>query len=169
MWNEINECTFSYLSERSISKQEFDRKIQVFMISYFIENEIPIILRDKKDENFETMINIITIYNLTDKYLNFIVEGLLYDWHRQHETLAAIIQEHKAKGLIFVVDQVVNNPLRYLTDSETDWYGFIRRLFFALGDINSLDSKVKLVNFAHHKDEMIAKWAKEQLDRIDKF
>lgn len=168
MWDQINDLVSKYRYEQTIDFKLFDDAFKIICLESFLKLELNKIWTSKDAEAFESFINICAIYNLNEKFINDLIPFLLESWHKQHESLSAIIQEYRVTEIITLIDQIVDKPIDYLNESETDWYGYIRRLFFALGDINSIESIAKLVNFTSNKDEMIAKWANEQLNRINK-
>jgi hypothetical protein len=166
MWNKLNNLVYLYRTVDSIDFKTFDKEFKNIAIEYFIENEIISIFKRKNGEDFESLINIIAIYDYNGKYIKSLLPYLLENWHKEHESLAPSIQKFKIKEILEYLDEIVANPIEYLMDSETDWYGYIRRLFFTLGDINDEDCRNELIKFSTNKDETIVFLANEQLKRL---
>lgn len=168
MDKEISELIFEYTSHRQLDYAEFNEQIAIALSIFYIDSKMENINSNKNMMEFHNLIMLIMIYKLERKYQLFLVDALLFDWHRDHENIASIIQKLKAKEILTILDSIVINKIDYLWNSETDWYGYIRRLFYTLGDINDSDCRQELLKYSNNSDAQISLLANEQLRRIDK-
>ena len=84
-------------------------------------------------------------------------------WHYKHEDIAQRLQHLKSPDAIECLYRTALTKFDYL-----DWdnsYSLARKCMWALGDINTDESKKKIELLAESEDEEIRAYAFEQLNR----
>ena len=152
---------------KKISSEEFwnsfgiDRK----KFDYILET----LNKGFKEENSELIEYSLLIYFKSfDGFFNKDNSQILYDliienWHRNHEDIARIIQKIRdVNSIPFLVKEMCLN-LEYL--EYNDGESLIRKCAYALADIDSNESLLKIKELSKSENQIIKASAIEQLDR----
>lgn len=103
-------------------------------------------------------------FNLfSEDYVGIICKLLESHWHFQHENIAMILQKLKSPASIDYLYKAALTQLDYLDFDEA--YALAVKCIWALGDINTEDSRKKLKVITESENEIIRDNAVKQLER----
>ncbi len=165
-WEGIDKLLVSFRFFKKIDSKAFYFELSNLLVDWFIKTQWSLILTERSALKVENTVALIILFNKEDDYMDFLLEILLLDWHREHETIARIVQGKKEEKIIPLLDKIIETKYPYLDETETDRQSFIRILFYTIGDIGNADAKNLLLKYVKEGDALISKLAKEQLKRL---
>lgn len=118
---------------------------------------------NKNAEDVEGAISLVFRYNLVENNIELICKLLVEQWHYSHENIVSYFQQLKNPETIDCLYKTTQTKYDYL--EYNDCYSLIVKCCWALGDINTPESKEKLRLLAQSDNEIMQNAAKEQLER----
>lgn len=149
-----------------ISEQEFLCEFTVNIVHHpnYIFELLERAYIEENAEDVEHALGLAARFNLfTQKDVDILCKLLEAHWHYKHEDIAQRLQHLKSPDAIECLYRTVLTKFDYL-----DWdnsYSLARKCMWALGDINTNESKKKIELLAESEDEEIRAYAFEQLNR----
>jgi len=105
-------------------------------------------------------------FNLFSKdFVGILCKLIASHWHFQHENIAMIFQRLKSPDSIDYLYQAALTQFHYLDFDEA--YALAVKCIWALGDINTEDSRRKLELLTDSENEIISDNAAKQLERYN--
>lgn len=121
------------------------------------------ICTEKNGRDLDLLFYIGFLFDLfEERHLDILNNLIVEDWHYIHENIGILLQYFKSNSSVDSLYEAVLIKFEYL--SYTD--ALAVRCIWALGDINTLESKEKLELLSKSKDKVIKTNAKEQLKRL---
>lgn len=99
---------------------------------------------------------------IKERHLVVLNNLLLEDWHKMHTDIVHLLQYLKSNSSVESLYEAIFNKYKHLSYTGT----FAEQCIWALGDINTPESREKLKLLSKSKDKVIKQGAKEQLMRI---
>ncbi|MCD9025431.1 hypothetical protein [Cohnella silvisoli] len=99
----------------------------------------------------------------TEDFVSILCKLLEIEWHYKHEDIARLLQRFKSPYSIDSLFKVATRKLSYLEYNESS--ALARKCIYALGDINSDESRIKLEILSNSSEDLIKEFALKQLDR----
>lgn len=106
-------------------------------------------------------------FNFDKSNIIFLGNLLLEKWHNSHEDIVMIMQKLKDPSSIPFLEKAIYLNLDYLSYNNNE--SLIRKCAFALGDINTPESKEVINKLLQSDNEIVKKVAIEQSNRLTKF
>lgn len=164
MNDELKELIYK-LFENDISENEFKNKFfnNREDISGYISELLGEIINEKNSEDLELLIYLCFKYNLfTDYIIDMLCEIFEDDWHYKHEDIALLFEEARPIKAINSLYRVAISKYPYLDFDDN--YALAVKCIWALGEINTMESKKALERLAVSENEIIKKNALKQLN-----
>lgn len=118
---------------------------------------------EKNEHDLELLFYIGFAFDLfEERHLVVLNNLILEDWHKGHEDIAGLLQYFKSNSSVENLYEAIFIKFEYLSYSNA----FEIKCIWALGDINTLESREKLKLLSKSKDKVIKQGAKGQLMRI---
>jgi hypothetical protein len=154
------------LALNKISEQEFIKRFSVnpnsnpnYIMGFLINA-----YNEKNADDVEYSLMLIYKFNLiTEEYVDILCKLLECDWHYKHEDIARTLQVLRSPISIESLYKTALTKFEYLEYDNS--YALSRKCTWALGDINTDESKRKLEMLAGSDDEEIRGYAIKQLNR----
>ena len=147
-------------------KEKFlnDFTVDVTKEPEYIIRLLEIAYLEKKADDVEYSLIIGFSFNLfTKEYTDILLKLLEADWHYKHEDIAWIFQRLKIPEAVNLLYVTALKQFKYLEEDE--FFALAVKCIWALGDINTKESKEKLEILAQSSNETIKKNALNQLER----
>jgi hypothetical protein len=112
----------------------------------YIESILDESVRDQNSEDLDyasTLLFFDPEFETTEKYVDILDSILIQDWHHNHEDIALMLQRLRSpKSIDTLYIRALSKPV-YMAYDET--YSLARKCIHALADINTKESKEKLI------------------------
>ncbi|NQX48216.1 hypothetical protein HQN87_23085 [Paenibacillus tritici] len=154
------------LMRKSITKTEFlqDFTVDVTQNSGYVLMLLERAYNRKIANEVEYSLFIAFSFNLfNEDYVEIACKLIESHWHFQHENLAMILQRLKSPASIEYLYRAAVTQFDYLDFDEA--YALAVKCIWALGDINTEDSRGKLKLLTESENEIIRENAVKQLER----
>jgi hypothetical protein len=154
------------LFENTLSKEDFLSKftVDVTINPNYVLELLEVAFKEKNAYDIEYAMLIAFTFNLfTKDFVNILCRLLEEKWHFQHEDITRILQSLKAPEAIEYLYRTALSKFEYLDHNDSS--ALAVKCIWALGDINTTDSRKKLELLAQVKNEIIRSNAIEQLNR----
>ena len=149
---------------KEISYDEAKSSVVQIMAEYYIKNEFEKVLACKAKEDLNVLFQLISWFNLEEKYLPDYHKLLLESWHFRHEWLIDVIMNHKNPlSIPYIVKALELNDINYIINHDTDYPSFVRKCMWALANIDTTESRNQLSTYLLSDNKVILKFADEQL------
>lgn len=149
----------------SISKEDFLISFTVNIVKSpeYLQTLFDCAITEKSGEDIDMLFSLGSIFGLFNKeHLPLFYTLLKEQWHYEHENIVFFLQFLKDPDSI---ESLYNTALTYYDYLEyNDCYALIRKCCFALGDINTPESKEKLRLLSLSDNEIIRDAALEQFE-----
>lgn len=98
-----------------------------------------------------------------EDYIDILCKLMIETWHYQHENIASIFQKIKSPRTIECLYKTALTQFEYLEFDEA--YALAVKCIWALGEINTIESREKLNLLLQSENEIIKENATNQLNR----
>lgn len=99
-----------------------------------------------------------------DAYIDILNTLLISNWHEQHENIASLLQDIHSPLSVKYLQEAIHLEPKYL--NWDDNYAFEVKCIWALGYIRNKEAKEALEHIAKDTNEILAKNAKKQLEKL---
>lgn len=133
----------------------------------FCKKNLEKAMKQKDTEALALIIFLVFLFELDTKPFVEDAKLLIQErWHKSHEDLAWMLRIAKTPGCeeIFYETALMKLPYLYYDDANA----LAVNCIWALGDLNTLEARKKLVGLTQCENTVISEAAKYQLDRIAK-
>lgn len=149
-----------------ISKKKFLKQFSVNIETK--ENYLNDLLQEayesKDSESVEYSLAIYWSFSYSGECISILNRLLAVDWHYSHEDIALILQKKQDPYSTNVLYKTALTKFQYLEINNSE--ALARKCIYALGAINTVDSRKYLVDIANSDDEVVSEFAKHQLKKI---
>lgn len=156
----------NFLMRKSISNEDFRNRFTVDVVrnpNYIIQL-LEIAYTEKNSDDVENAMFIGFVFNLfTEEFITILSKLIGEPWHYQHEDIAMIFQKLKSPQTIECLYKTALTRFEYLEFDEA--FALAVKCIWALGDINTPESREKLKLLAQSENEIIKNNATNQLNR----
>lgn len=119
---------------------------------------------EENADDVDYLLFVIFTFNLiTDDYVDLLCRLMNEPWHHSHEDIATIFQSFKFPQTAECLYKATLTQFEYLKYDES--YALAVKCIWALGDINTSESKKKLELLSESDNEIISQNAIKQLER----
>jgi hypothetical protein len=154
------------LMEKSISNEDFKRDFTVNVAQNigYIKELLEIAYTEKNSDDVEYLLFVGFMFNLfTQEYVDVLCNLIEAPWHQQHENIAMIFQSLKSPKTTEALYKTALTEYEYLDYDES--YALAVKCIWALGGINTDESREKLKLLTQSENEIIRDNAVEQLNK----
>lgn len=154
------------LIKKSVSKEYFLENFTVNILenSNYITQLLEVAYNERQPNDVDYLLHIGFTFKLfTEEYLGILCKLIESTWHEQHENIAGIFQFLKSKQSIESLYKTAITQFDYL--DYDDSYALAVKCIWALGDINTNESRQKLEILSESDNEIIKQNALRQLER----
>lgn len=152
-------------SKVSLIKNEFIKSFTVDITkepSYLI-HLLEMAFKEQNATDVESVLYVGFAFNLfTEEFVSVLCKLLEVDWHFQHENIASILKQLKCPDAVESLYKAALFNLSYLEYSEASPLAV--KCIWALGDINTSESRKKLELLAQSENQVIKNNAVKQLN-----
>lgn len=154
------------LIRKEINKEQF---LQLFFkdtisCSNYIKQLLEVAFEEKEADDIDYLVYVVFALNLvTDEYINLLIKLMYAPWHYTHEDIATIFQSFKFPQTIKCLYDTALTQFEYLEFDDS--FALAVKCIWALGEINTVESKEKLTLLAKSENEIIKENAINQLNR----
>lgn len=118
-------------------------------------------------EALDYLITLAYRIGFTQKIGKILSTFLTKNWHKEHEEIARILQFRvKVPESINDLSVAMELKFSYLVERD-DYESFVNKCMYAIADLNSRESMMKLEELAGSKNDVIRKSAQWQLDSLN--
>lgn len=126
---------------------------------------LKVIYREKNKNDLGLIFYVGFTFDLfKERHLEMLNQLITESWHKAHEDIAGMLQYFKSNSSVESLYKAAITKFEYLHNTNA----LAVKCIWALGDINTLDSKEKLELLTKSKEKEIKKNALYQLKRISK-
>lgn len=148
----------------SISEEDFLKSFTVNLVenSNYFKQLLESAYDEKDDDAVARLIYIGSVFNLfTEEHVQILCKLMESKWHEQHEDIATIFEFLKSPKSIESLYKAAITEFEYLDYDEN--YALAVKCIWALGQINTVQSRQKLELLSKSDNEIISKNAIKQL------
>ncbi len=164
--NENERKLISKLIINEITEQQFLSEFTVNVVQHpsCVFELLERAYNEENADDIEQLIGIAGRFNLfTESNAELLCNLLEARWHYRHEDIARALQSIKSPNSIECLYKTALTKFEYLEHDNS--YALARKCMWALGDINTDESKKKIELLAESEDEELREYAFEQLNR----
>jgi len=158
--------TIIKLIRKEINKDQFLKllNVDILTISNHIRKLLEIAFEEKESDDINYLMYVVYAFNLvTDSYVDILIKLMYSSWHCTHEDIATIFQSFRFPQTVECLYETALTQFEYLEYDEA--FALAVKCIWALGDINTPESKDKLKLLAQSENEIIKENAINQLNR----
>ncbi|RAP28784.1 hypothetical protein C2W64_04370 [Brevibacillus laterosporus] len=146
----------------TISKEQFALEFNVD--STYVKQLLEVAYDEKNEDDVDFLNYVIFGFNLvTEDYVDLLCRLMYAPWHHQHEDIATIFQSFRFPQTVECLYKTAQTQFEYL--EYDDSYALAVKCIWALGDINTEESRKKLELLSVSENEIIRENALKQLQR----
>ncbi|QOS97234.1 HEAT repeat domain-containing protein [Brevibacterium sp. JNUCC-42] len=146
----------------TISKEQFALEFNVD--STYVKQLLEVSYDEKNEDDVDFLNYVIFGFNLvTEDYVDLLCRLMYAPWHHQHEDIATIFQSFRFPQTVECLYKTAQTQFEYL--EYDDSYALAVKCIWALGDINTEESRKKLELLSVSENEIIRENALKQLQR----
>lgn len=149
-----------------ITDQQFLKEFPVDILSNldYFKNLLEVAYDEKNERDIDYLFYIGYTFNLfKEKDVDYLCKLVKEPWHHQHEDIATLFDFLKSPNSIECLYKTTLTEFEYL--SYDDSYALAVKCIWALGNINTEESKQKLELLSKSENEIIRQNAIKQLER----
>mgnify|MGYP001767806528 CR=1 FL=1 len=157
------------LMKREITPENFRKRFTVDVVKRpdFIRVLLEKTLEQKQANDVEYLLTAIFYFKLfLEEYVDVLCKLMNEHWHVSHENIASIFQKTKSPKTIDCLYKAALTQFKYLKFDEA--FALAVKCIWALGDINTSESREKLKLLSKSGNEIIKNNAIQQLGRVQK-
>lgn len=157
------------LMTRAVTPEVFTKSftVDISKNSDYIRELLEVALLEKEADDVEYLLTAIFHLELfAEDYVDILCKLMNETWHFQHENIAMIFQKIKSPKTIDCLYNAALTQFEYLEFDEA--FALAVKCIWALGDINTLESKEKLKLLTQSENKIIKDNAINQLNRSNK-
>lgn len=154
------------LMRKTIEREDFARFFspKIAKDSQYVIKLLEQACQEKNGDDVEFSLYIgFVLKTFTREYVPILCNLFLEKWHTRHEDIASLFQKLKDPRANEVLYQ--GALTKFVHFEYNDSYSFVVKCCWALGDINTVESRKKLELLAQSDNQMIKDAAVEQLNR----
>lgn len=165
MTNEEKKIIMDFML-KNITKEDFLKlyPIDIKNNNTYILEALEDAYQKKNAEDVEYALLLGFSFGLSKNHVPILIKLLSVDWHYKHEDIAQLLQNFKDPRSIECLYKAALARYSYL--DYDDSYALAVKCIWALGDINTEQSKAKLKLLSQSTISTVKKAAKQQLERI---
>jgi len=154
------------LALNKISKESFLKKYKVDLVDEkHVIDLVQTAYLEKNEDDLESALSLGSLFEIfNNSHIEIFCKLLEVHWHHEHEDIVRFLQYHKDPSSIEALFIATQTKYAYLYEVN-ECYSLIVKCTWALGDINTKESKEKLELLAQSDNEIIKKAAEKQLKR----
>ncbi len=157
------------LMTRAVTPEVFSKSftIDIYKNPGYIRELLEVALLQNEANDVEYLLTAIFHFELfVEDYVDILCKLMNETWHFQHENIAMIFQKIKSPKTIDCLYNAALTQFDYLEFDEA--FALAVKCIWALGDINTLESKEKLKLLTQSENKIIKDNAINQLNRSNK-
>ncbi len=165
MTNEEKEILNKLYLQR-ISYEAFLEEYPVAITYEYILSALKDVSRSQDANALKYLLMLASYYGYTLEMGQILSKLLLTGWHKEHEDIVRVLQ-FKVKVLESVDDlvQAIESRFDYLFQQD-DYGPFVTKCMYAIADLQTEASKIKIQELAESSDPIIREAAQYQLQRL---
>lgn len=149
-----------------ISEEQFlnDFTVNINSNPNYIRQLLCCASEEENAEDVDSILFVIFTFNLiTEDYVDLLCKLMNASWHHSHEDIATIFQSYMFPQAVTSLYQAALTRFKYLEYDSS--YALAVKCIWALGDINTSESRKKLELLSESDNEIIKQNALRQLER----
>ncbi len=158
----------SYM-KKAITEEQFLNNFteNVQTNSVYMLKLLKLAYKENNEKDVDYLLFVVCAFNLiTEEYIGLLCKLMNSTWHHSHEDIASIFQAFRFPQTVECLYKTALTQFEYLEYDEA--FALAVKCIWALGDINTPESRDKLKLLAQSENEIIKRNAIDQLNRSHK-